>query len=151
MEGVQYRAVLHRLADGNRLLALAGITESFVVVHYELARPVAHFRTGTSVFALEKESLKTVATIINGQETEVSLASDPCGGCVDPWNGPWTYESPGCSSYSYSCLFYCCGPCGVACVPFGSPSCLACVFIWCPICSVSCCSEWTSYCAACAS
>jgi len=173
--------VRHTLDTGNTLLAVSIPMEKGALIYYELANPLAErdpkgrgykslYKSQAMLlgFEPENETVKLISTSVNGHLVSplpreagvIPLGTPPCGGCYDPYNGPWEYDSAYCSSWNVSCLIGCgvtvCGFCVLHCAqcistgnPWACANCIACVFA-CPACPVFfCCQQWEAMCTSC--
>jgi len=156
--------VRHLLNTGNSLMTMGlPVSAQEMLVSYTLNTPLEStdengisrcYQSQAMLFKIEEQDAILEAISVNSQaitsNDSLAYANDPCGGCVSPISGPWSYYAQYCKRYSRSCLFGCCGPCVVPCGAGAAHACLLCVLLWCPICAMSCCAKWYKACTPCA-
>ncbi len=156
--------VIHTLSDGNSLTAVGipGTDKKSIFVWYAFAKPVVENKTNggrlstqAGFYTVEDDDRTVSAISLSVNEIAADLnkpstaLSDPCGGCVSPIYGPWSYYARYCDRYDLGCMARCCGACVVPC-SVNLQACLVCIFIWCPLCAATCCTHSYPACTPCA-
>ncbi|MCX7690977.1 hypothetical protein [Thermoflexus sp.] len=164
-------AVLHELADGNRLEAVAWVEgERQIIVAYLFDHPQVletspvRMQSEALRIAAEGERARLVMRSVNGRLTAGTRAGDGiliqpmshCPGCSgNCWMGPYETDCLSCASWNISCLVGCCATCAFMCIDCALGNlrscayCFACVFVICPWCGNGCCTRWVHSCCPC--
>lgn len=144
-------AVRHRTARGEELVALTYQREGDAVAFYRLSSSQGPERTSTKVLRIDEIPIggdlgEVQVRLVAGEEDGVVYVptakactrSSQCG-------STYCYTCK-CSAWSLNCIFNCCAPCTLACMP-PKWACLACAIAYCPVCLAinQCCSS--SHCA----
>jgi hypothetical protein len=158
--GTDARAAIHRLEDGNEMLAVGvPLDGDRVLLYYEFEEPV---RIGQRRTATESEALLLraedgrlllegtsdnggAARVPQGSGGEVGTAQEECGNCT--FGAFDTYPSYECVEFDYYCIAERCVPCAPGCLNLGT--CLVCLAICGFFGYISCCTRYGYICRCC--
>jgi hypothetical protein len=123
-----------------------------IVALYQFSEPVERLLSGAFTYVVQRRDggsiLRLAAISVNGADATDSLRASEgshCGGCVDPWWGPWDYEYPVCLWWDW----YCVADCVLGCSRRSFPYNVICALAAFSICMLACCGEWGHICASC--
>ncbi|GAA3754168.1 hypothetical protein [Salinactinospora qingdaonensis] len=144
--------VIHQIADGGHLTALAWRRGPLHCLSYEARRPHGVRRRAT---LLRLDPTTGRAHLLASADTDTLTvatgAATRGADCTHSGHCPGACSTCGCSRLDLACAANCCAPCAFACGAVWS--CLSCIALWCPLCQSlnNCCTaracQWRESCA----